>query len=356
MPSRVLIAPDKYKGTLSASDAARAIARGWARIRPADRLELLPISDGGEGFGQALWDMLGADSQSIETLDAAHRPCQSAWWWEAASRTAIIESAQVIGLAMLPPGKFHPFELDTFGLGKVFETALGQGADQFIVGIGGSATNDGGFGLARALGWRFVDGRDHPIERWTELHKLAVVYPPEKTKPPAVTVAVDVQNTLLGASGATRVYGPQKGLRPDDLEMAERCLERLALVMKQQFKTDFAGTPGAGAAGGLGFGLRAFLDARIEPGFELLAEKAGLEGKLSGSDLVVTGEGAIDESTLMGKGVGQLARRCQALGIPCIGLGGSVGDSARTSGLFSSLESLTNLTRQFKSISVKRKN
>src|SRR6185436_20206712 len=167
---------------------------------------------------------------------------------------------------------------------------------QLLVGIGGSATNDGGFGLARALEWRFVDNHGHPVERWTELHRLSCVHASELRPFENVTVDVDVQNPLLGPRGATRVYGPQKGLRPDDFDLAERCLERLADVMAREFKRDFGQVPGAGAAGGLGFGLLAFLGAKVEPGFELFGTLARLEQRLRRVGLVITGEGAIDES------------------------------------------------------------
>lgn len=159
-----------------------------------------------------------------------------------------------------------------------------------------------------------------------------------------VIVAVDVQNRLLGVRGATRIYGPQKGLRPADFERAERCLGRLARVAKQRFGEDFAAVPGAGAAGGLGFGLFTFLGAQAEPGFELFARLAKLEARLRPADLVITGEGAIDHSTLMGKGVGQVARRCQAMKLPCLGLGGVVAPESRRSRLFTRVAALTDLT------------
>ena len=332
---KVLIAPDKFKGTLSARAAAAAMARGWRQARPGDDLTLLPISDGGDGFGELVSACVGATSRGIRTLDAAHRPCVSEWWWEPESRTAIIEAARVNGLAQLPPGKFHPFELDTAGLGAVFEAALALGARRCLVGIGGSATNDGGFGLARALGWSFLNELGLVMERWTELHALSqFTFPRRERWFDEVLVAVDVQNLLLGPSGCTRVYGPQKGLRAEDFEFAERCLGRLAQVAKRELPFDAANEPGAGAAGGLGFGLRCFLGARLESGFGLFAQHAGLQERLRSVELVVTGEGAIDASTLMGKGVGELAARCRQQGLPCLGLGGAVADAARTDKLF----------------------
>ena len=190
------------------------------------------------------------------------------------------------------------------------------------MGIGGSATNDGGFGLTRALGWEFLDRQGERIERWTALDQLEQIRAPQRRRWfNSFVVATDVRNRLLGRRGATRVYGPQKGLRPQDFTLAERCRGRLARVVKRQFGCDVAREPGTGAAGGLGFGLLAFLGAELQPGFDLFARQAALERHLRAADLVVTGEGAIDRSTLMGKGVGQIAQRCCKLKIPCLGFG-----------------------------------
>ena len=350
MSLKVLIAPDKFKGTLGARAAAQAIARGWRKARPDDALELLPISDGGDGFGEVMSELVGARQLSCRTVDAAHRPCKATWWWDAKTKTAIIESAKIVGLAMLPPGEFHPFDLDTFGLGAVLRTARAKGAKQILVGIGGSATNDGGFGLARALGWKFFNCDGRLIERWTDLHGLKRIQPPQRRGFGRVIVAVDVQNKLLGVRGATRIYGPQKGLQPQDFELAERCLRWLAKVLgvppsggNIRLKPELQTIPGSGAAGGLGFGLLAFPGAKLEPGFDLFARHAALKHRLRDADLVITGEGAIDRSTLMGKGVGQIAQRCLKLKIPCIGFGGVVENCARLKKTFTVVSALTEL-------------
>ena len=343
MPLTILIAPDKFKGTLTAGEAARAIARGWGRARPQDTLEVLPMSDGGDGFGEVTGKRLGAKVQTVNTVDAAHRPCQARWWWAAKTKTVIIESASVIGLAMLPPGKFHPFELDTFGLGAVIRAASARGAQRCFIGIGGSATNDGGFGLARALGWEFLDDGGGLIQRWTDLHRLAQIRAPKRQRWfDELIIAVDVQNPLLGSRGATRIFGPQKGLQPSELMEAERNLRKLAQTLggKSKLQTQ----PGAGAAGGLGFGLLAFLRAEAEPGFDLFARYAKLEARLRTADLVITGEGRLDESTLMGKGVGQIARRCRRLKIPCIALVGMKTDPAQARADFAQARALTEMT------------
>ena len=344
MPLKVLIVPDKFKGTLTARAAAGAIAAGWRKARPRDVLQLLPMSDGGDGFGDVVSARLHAEARTVKTVDAAHRPCEARWWWEPKSKTAIIESARVIGLAMLPTGRFHPFDLDTFGLGAVISAMRAEGAKRLLVGIGGSATNDGGFGLARALGWKFFDKSGKLIERWTRLDALTRIRPPKRRKVGKPIIAVDVQNRLLGPRGATRVYGPQKGLHSADFALVERCLRQLARVVRKQLGRDYARQPGSGAAGGLGFGLMAFLGARLEPGFALFARHAKLWRCLRTADLVITGEGAIDRSTLMGKGVGQIALTCRKLKTPCLGLAGGVVEPATINPRFTEVRALTELT------------
>jgi glycerate kinase len=346
MPLNVLIAPDKFKGTLTAAEAARAIEIGWKKVRPWDHLSLLPITDGGDGFGEVLSSLWQARQRTIRTVDAARRPVRARWWWDPSRQVAVIESAAVIGLAQLPVGRFHPFELDTYGLSKVILTAAETGARRCIVGIGGSATNDGGFGLARALGWEFLNAEGRSIKRWIDLHTLAHVKPcaPERRFRELI-VAVDVQNPLLGKRGASRVYGPQKGLTQRDFPAAEEALRALTQVIRRDLGKDLARLPGAGAAGGLGFGLATFLGAQLEPGFDFFAREAGLLSELRRADLVITGEGRLDASTVMGKGVGEIAKLCRRLKIPCLGLAGEI-PSVSNLELFQELWSLDEITNQ----------
>ncbi|MGE3312508.1 MAG: glycerate kinase [Limisphaerales bacterium] len=330
---RVLIAPDKFKGTLAADAVARAIAQGWRRIRPKDDLVLLPISDGGDGFGAVLGGLLGARNLAVATVNALGRPHRSRIGWVEKSRLALIEAAQSNGLALLPAGNHHPFQRDTLGVARLIEAARRKGARHMIIGVGGSATNDGGFGMARGLGWRFLDSKGRSIDTWTGLDRLARLEGPPEPEPerePAsrrvpcrYTVATDVENPLLGPEGATRVYGPQKGLVRADLAVAEKCLRRLARVVRDQLGFDSA-TPGSGAAGGLGFGLMAFLGAERRLGFDVFAEYAGLERHLRNADLVITGEGSFDRQSVMGKGVGQWIRRCADRKRPVLVLAGRV--------------------------------
>jgi glycerate 2-kinase len=343
MAFSVLIVPDKFKGTLTAEQAARAMASGWRRERPNDHIDLLPMSDGGDGFGKVFSKLLKARSRTASVLDASHQPCRARWWWAAPEQIAVIESAGVIGLAMLPSNRRRPFELDTTGLGQLLLSVSRAGCRRCLVGIGGSATNDGGFGMARALGWEFFDRADDPILQWPGLVSLTRISPPRPAPLGGlqITVAVDVQNRLLGQKGATRVYGPQKGLGSDDLPRAEQALSQLARVWRKQSGRDHAKQPGAGAAGGLGFGLMAFAQAKPVPGSELFARHAALDQRLQQADLVLTGEGSIDSSSLMGKGVGDIARRCRQLRLPCIGLAGVLKDLSALRRGFTAVHSLT---------------
>ncbi|MEO6183444.1 MAG: glycerate kinase [Verrucomicrobiota bacterium] len=343
---RILIVPDKFKGTLSAQKAALALARGWKKARPLDAIQLLPMGDGGDGFGEVIGELIGAKQRRTKTVDAAHRPVEATWWWNQKTKTAVIESAKVIGLTMLPAGKFHPFQLDTFGLGKIMQAAQKLGCRNCLIGIGGSATNDGGFGVARALGWKFLDASGAEIENWTALNRLQqICRPPQNlASQMKVTVAIDVQNPLLGPKGASRIYGSQKGLQRADFARAERSLKKFAQVSKIFLKKDFSMEPGAGAAGGLGFGLMAFFGAQPEPGFSIFSECAKLEQQLSKTDLVLTGEGALDKQTLMGKGVGQVALLCAKKDVPCIGIAGAVLEPKKAQKLFTQTHGLTELT------------
>lgn len=324
MPLRVLIVPDKFKGTLTAPQAAKAIARGWSDVRPDDTLEELPMADGGEGFGELLGASLHARRITCSTVDAARRP-RAAAWWRAAGDVAIVEAAQVNGLDLLPVGEYHPFQLDTYGLGAVLRAAEDASARVVYVGIGGSATNDGGFGLARALGWRFLDASGDALCVWTELDRLTELRAPTRQLSfGAVIIAVDVANPLLGERGATRVYGPQKGLLGADLLKAEACLRRLAEVTRAASLGGCADDAGAGAAGGLGFGLRAFVGGSFESGARIFARLAGFEPKIRDADLVITGEGALDAQSLMGKGVGLVVEAAARAGKRCFCLAGTV--------------------------------
>ena len=343
MARRVLIAPDKFKGTLSALEAAQAIATGWRQARPEDTLILQPISDGGDGFGVLLAEALNGKLTSCEASNAAGQMI-IATYWLTPDQTALIESANVIGLAMLEPSERAPLGNDSTGLGQVIQHATTNGAKRLIIGIGGSATNDGGFGMARGLGWEFLDSANNPLPEWPALTQLNSIVQPLNRPLPPITTAVDVQNPLLGPNGCTRIYGPQKGLNESELPIAEDALKKLARIWKQQTETDAAQLPGSGAAGGLGFGLHCFANAELQPGFELFARTVRLVEKLAEADIVITGEGGMDCQTVMGKGVGELAKLARQHDCRCLAFAGTVSDEATLESDFEQCSGLTELT------------
>lgn len=303
------------------------------------------MSDGGEGFGRILGALIGAGTRRVSTRDAAGRPVRARWWWEPRSRTAVVESAEVVGLARLPAGRFHPFDLDTAGLAGVLAAVARMAPRRTLVGVGGSATNDGGFGLARALGWRFLSRTGSGIRRWTGLGECSHVEPPDRRPGLGrLSVAVDVRNPLLGARGCTRVFGPQKGIRPEEFAGAETALGQLSRVVGERDGRTLAAVPGAGAAGGLGFGLMAFLGAEPETGFALFSRAAGLPERIRQADLVITGEGRLDDQSLMGKGIGELARLSGEAGVPVVAICGSTGEERGGRGIFTRTYSLSAVT------------
>jgi len=346
MPARqeimkILIAPDKFKGSLTGLEAAHSLEQGWRRARPGDDIRCLPVCDGGDGFGETLAHLEGASPRISRTTDASGQIIEASWWWHQAHSKAIIESATIIGLARLQPNRLHPFDLDTRGLGTVFSEAQDLGLTHCVVGIGGSATNDGGFGMARALGWEFIDSAGRRIEKWTQLDELEDLVPPAEQSPfQSLIIASDVANPLLGPQGASRIYGPQKGLLASDMEKAEACLGRLAQLLDSMRGHRWREAHGAGAAGGLGYGLMAFLGGVAESGFQYFAKLADLEKRILWADLVVTGEGSLDASTCMGKGVGELASICQRHRVPCVAAGGIVQTNETLSRLFKDIYSI----------------
>jgi len=345
---KILIAPDKFKGTLSATEAAKAIASGWQTARPDDELIQLPISDGGEGFGSLMAKALNGTETLIPAVDVFGQK-KTVPLWLTPEGTALIESANLIGLALIPQPHRAPLTLDSAGLGVALKSDTLTHCQHCIIGIGGSATNDGGFGVARKLGWQFRNETGQEIEWWLDLTSLNTITEPKgghlrADNLDSVTVAVDVQNPLLGPEGCTHVYGPQKGLKEEDLPRAEAALARLAEVWKSRTGEDAASLAGAGAAGGLGFGLHCFAGAKIRSGFEVFAEAVDLSAKLEEADVVITGEGAMDRQSVMGKGVGELSRLAQTNGCRCLGLAGHLDQHSGLEAHFEQCHALTEIT------------
>jgi glycerate kinase len=331
---RVVVAPDKFKGCLPARDVAAAITRGIARVDPSIRVEQIPMADGGEGTVEALVAATGGRliSRTV-TGPLPDMRVDATFGLLGDGRTAVIEMAAASGLALLKPEQFDPMATTTYGTGELILAAVDAGARRIILGIGGSATVDGGLGCAQACGasilirdtvnlWTSrmtpIDGRGmiEWVDRVADARLLGDV---------EVVVASDVTNPLFGPNGAAHVFGPQKGATPEQVEALDRGLLSLA---ERQNALAIAERPGAGAAGGLGFGMMAFFGATLRPGFEIVAEAVGLRDRLCGADLVITGEGRLDASSLGGKTAVGVARLSRETGVPCVALVGAVGEGA----------------------------
>ena len=338
IPVRILIAPDKFKGSLSAPAAAEAIARGLRSVWPDAQLDLAPIADGGEGFAEALKVALGAEWVNVASEDALGRAIAARYAWLDGERLAILEISEASGLHRIAPHERDPLRADTFGTGILIAHAIARGARRILVGLGGSATTDGGAGMARALGFRFLDGegRDFPAAPGA-LQSVAQIVRPADRVLPEIFAASDVQNPLLGERGAARVYGPQKGADAAAVALLDRALTRLADVCAADLGCDHRHVPGSGAAGGLGFGLLTFCNAKIRPGFEMISETLHLGKRIAAADLVITGEGRIDDQTLDGKGPAGVAALARSAGRLVIAFGGAITAVAEDSGVFDAL-------------------
>ncbi len=325
---RVLIAPDKFAGTLTAPEAARAIAEGWARQAPGDDLDLAPMSDGGPGFLDVLAAAYG-DRPDVRLLGCEVTGPLGEQVPAAVlvvGDTAYVESAQACGLHLVAPEQRDPERATSYGVGELLAVALEAGAMRVVLGLGGSGTNDGGAGLLAALGATSepTDALRTGPAGLAGITALDLTAARERTDGVELIAATDVDNPLLGLIGATNVYGPQKGVHPDRLQAVDATLERLATLADKRLGL----TPGAGAAGGLGYALL-LLGGRREPGIAYVAEAVGLTARAATADLVVTGEGAFDFSSRSGKvpyGVAQLAAQAAK---PCIALAGQVLVGAR---------------------------
>ena len=311
---RILIAPDKFKGALNAREAAQNIAKGLLDVLLDAQVEIVPMADGGEGTAEAVCDARGSSWLECKVHDPLGREIDARYGWIEPEKLAVMEMSEAAGMRRLSESERDPIRATTFGVGEMILDASKRGAKEIILGLGGSATNDGGFGMARALGFEFDFEHEHEHEqaRVTDLVELEEIGKPKNLVLPRIIAAVDVKNPLLGENGATRVFGPQKGVSKSDLDNLERALTSLADVVATEFGFDYRDREGAGAAGGLGFGLLSFCGATVRPGFQVVAEAVGLERKMKDVDLVITGEGSLDRQTLEGKtpaGVAALARK-----------------------------------------------
>lgn len=319
---RILVAPDKFRGTLSAAQAAAAIAVGWRRVRPGDELVELPLADGGEGTADALVDALGGERRRVRVAGPLGDPVEAGFGLVegAGGRTAIVEMARASGLALVSAERRDPLRASTRGTGELILAACAEGPKEVIVAIGGSATTDGGGGMAQALGVRLLDGRGVEVPPGggglLELARIDATGLDASTRGVRFSVACDVDSPLTGPQGAAHVFAPQKGATPEDVVLLDRALAHLAAVVHRDLAIDVRSLPGGGAAGGLGAGLVAFLGARLRPGIEVVMAAVGFGRELEMADLVVTGEGAFDATSLRGKVPGGVLAAAREVGVP----------------------------------------
>jgi glycerate kinase len=328
---KVIVAPDKFKGSLPAPEAARAIARGVLRADPSASIDLIPMADGGEGTVEALVEATGGDYREAVVTGPLGHPIEARYGRLGDGRTAVIEMAAASGLVLVRNADRNPLEATTFGTGELMLAAIEAGATRLVVGIGGSATNDGGAGMAQALGFRLLDEDGMELKPGGgALEKLDRIISPEINRLAGVEIAVacDVANPLCGPSGASAIYGPQKGATPEMIAILDRNLARLAGIIERDLGVSVADRPGSGAAGGLGAGLIAFAGGVLEPGVTLVLEAVGLLERLRAADLCITGEGSIDASSAFGKTAVGVARVARSVGCPTIALAGTVGPGA----------------------------
>jgi glycerate 2-kinase len=324
---KILVAPDKFKGALGAREVSENIAKGLRDVLPGAKIEIVTMADGGEGTAEVICNARGGSWVQCKAHDPLGREIDARYAWIGEEKVAVMEMSEAAGMRRLSENERDPIRANTFGVGEMILDAARRGAAEIIIGLGGSATNDGGFGMARALGFRFFSGAKELTDGVSELRDLTRIEAPvapgvspanSRTQPirlpPQLNIiaAVDVKNPLLRENGATRVFGPQKGATKANIDILERSLTALADVVAKEFGIDYRNEPGAGAAGGLGFGLMSFCGAKIRPGFDVVAEAVGLETKIKDADIVITGEGSLDRQTLEGKtpaGVARLARK-----------------------------------------------
>ena len=340
---RVVVAPDKFEGTLTAKEAARALAAGWRRADRSAELEEVPVADGGSGTLDTLVDALGGRRERVRVTGPMGDPVEADFGLaETADGTiAVVEMARASGIGLVSEGRRNPMLASTRGTGELIAAACRHGPRRVLVCIGGSATNDGGAGMAQALGIRLLDERGDELPpgggALRQLARIDTSAMDPAVRGTEVVVACDVDNPLTGPRGASAVYGPQKGATPKQVRILDEALGHLAAVFHRDLGLDVRDVPGAGAAGGLGAGLVTFLGARLRPGFDLVASVLGLERRFERADVVVTGEGSYDAQSERGKAPAGVLRMAQEHGCRTVLVAGQVDASAPPADLVYSL-------------------
>jgi glycerate kinase len=326
---RVVVAPNSFKGTLTATQAAHAIARGVREAFPDAEIVEVPVADGGEGTAEALVTAHGGTYQWANVEGPLGDAVHASYGLIDGGHAAVMEMAAASGFSLVAAARRDVMHASTYGFGQLLEAARANAVRTIVCGIGGSATNDCGAGMAQALGARLLDafGRDVPRggAALINVDRIDTSGMNQQWRSVSVRVACDVTNPLTGPSGASHVYGPQKGADPDSVELLDRALGHFAEVIERDLGKKVADVPGAGAAGGTGAGMIAVLDAELTPGAPLIVSASGFDSQLAGADLVITGEGRADSQTAFGKAPGEVARRAKAAGVPVVLIAGSKG-------------------------------
>ena len=329
---KIVVAPDSFKGSVSALQAACALEQGLLRVFPDAVIDKIPMADGGEGTVQSLVDATGGHFRTQRVLAPLENEVDAQFGILADGETAVIEMASASGLTLVAPHEQNPLRTTTYGTGQLIHTALEAGCRRLIIGIGGSATNDGGAGMAEALGIRLLDADSKQIPRGGEgLGQLALIDTAGLHPAVAETetvVACDVNNPLTGPDGASHVYGPQKGATSEMIETLDAHLARFDAVLTRTLGKSFNDIPGAGAAGGLGAGLMAFLNAELRLGVDIMIDAVNLKERVKGASVVFTGEGQLDFQTAFGKTPVGVAKVAKAHNIPVIAIAGGIAEGA----------------------------
>lgn len=329
---KIVIAIDSLKGSLSSMEAGHAIEQGIRNVLPETKVLVKPLADGGEGTTEALVEGLGGDMVQVQVHGPLETPVTAAYGVIKESNTAIMEMAAAAGIILVGKDK-RPLDATTYGVGEMIRDAIAKGCREFIIGIGGSATNDGGIGMLTALGYEFLDADGKPAGIGAEaLYKVAKICD-DKVMPELkdchFRIACDVTNPLCGENGSTYIYGPQKGVTVELRDELDHAMGAYAQVVKAYNGTDYAKTPGAGAAGGLGFAFLSFLSGELLPGIELVLNAVEMDKAMEGADLVFTGEGRLDYQTAMGKAPVGIAKMAKKHGAKVIALAGAVIEGAQ---------------------------
>lgn len=330
---KVVIAIDSFKGSVSSIKAGTAAATGVKRAIANADIIVKPLADGGEGSTDALIEGLEGERIFIEATGPLGKKVTSCYGFLPKTKTAILEMAATAGITLLSPDEKNPMEATTYGVGEVICAAIQRGARDFIIGIGGSATNDGGIGMLKALGYQFLDkdGKEVPegAKALGQVAKILDAHVLPEVKDCQFNIACDVNNPLCGNKGATYIYGPQKGVTEEMKASLDKDMAHYAKVCAAYAKKDYTDYPGSGAAGGLGFAFITFLPAKLQPGIDLILEAVGLEHDLQDADYVITGEGCLDQQTAMGKAPLGVARLAKKHGATVIALAGAASQDAR---------------------------